>query len=188
MKFGKLIRRFWTCLRKWGVWDQRKDWKHLIRCSVALTAHSLNGLFDFFPTTWGEWCNWLLHWSPAHSHHMFIISISETTDLIWILTKIWGKLSCCFVPAFRITLIGPLGNDNYCSKQGAMFITDWPRQGLHHSWGDNTLITALLKPFFERQPSPGLWSHCLFVLLAVKNALLSHLYIRDFRRLYGICS
>lgn len=91
----------------------------------------------------GEWCIWLLHWSSAHSWHVFIITISDIIDLILSLIKKikikkkgkWGKWSHCYIPAFRITLIGPLGNYNYSSKQAAMFVADWPRQGLHHSWG-----------------------------------------------------
>lgn len=91
--------------------------------------------------------HWLLRWSsPAHSCHVLIITSSDTTDLIWfelifslMIKKENGetlrKGSRCSIPAFRFPLIGPLGNYNYSSKQAATFVADWPRQGLHHSWG-----------------------------------------------------
>lgn len=44
-------------------------------------------MFGFSHNVW-EWCVWFLHWSSAQSYHVFIISISDITDFILILTKL----------------------------------------------------------------------------------------------------
>lgn len=139
---------------------------------MAFYKFSLNGLLGFSQNV-GERCIWLLHWSFAHSCHVFISGVSDITDLIVILTKLEENDLTAAFTAFRISLIGPLGNYNYSSKRGVI-VTDWPRQGLHHSWG----ITCLwLKPVLK--DSPGLC--CLFVLFAVKKCIMqcNHLGFKE---------
>lgn len=165
-----LNKRFFTCFQKMrhlGLNKKTKStWWNADFHSVDLTAQFwhfkiLTGFV--FPQNLEEWCISLQHWSFVRSCHVFIISVSLHLWFLFSFDRIWGKWSHCCIPVLGITLIGPLGNYNYSSKQGAIFVTDWPRRGLHHSWG----MTCLLLPWSLNHIAP----QTMKTLLVIKNSL-----------------